>query len=85
MDAKRITPEIMEKAKACSTPEELFNLAKTEGMELTDDQLDTIAAGGDYEDDFDTRTCTNDSCNGLVCSYYMCTNVSCTGLDCDLY
>ena len=34
----------MEKAKQCRTPEELFALAKEEGVELTTEQLDAIAA-----------------------------------------
>ena len=41
-----LTPEQMEKAKQCRTPEELFALAKEEGMELTTDQLEAIAGGG---------------------------------------
>ena len=41
-----LTPEQMEKAKQCRTPEELFALAKEEGMELTTNQLEAIAGGG---------------------------------------
>ena len=41
-----LTPEQMEKAKQCRTPEELFALAKEEGVELTTDQLEAIAGGG---------------------------------------
>lgn len=41
-----LTPEQMEKAKQCRTPEELFALARDEGMELNDEQLDAIAGGG---------------------------------------
>ena len=39
-----LTPEQMEKAKQCRTPEELFALAKEEGVEPTTEQLDAIAA-----------------------------------------
>ena len=40
-----LTPEQIEKGKACRTPEELLALAKEEGVELTDDQLDQISGG----------------------------------------
>ena len=41
-------PELQEKLKACKSPDELVELAKAEGMELTDEQLESIA-GGDSE------------------------------------
>ena len=34
-----LTPEQMEKARACKSPADLVELAKSEGVELTDDQL----------------------------------------------
>lgn len=40
-----LTPEQMEKARACKSSNDLVELAKSEGVELTDDQLDTIAGG----------------------------------------
>lgn len=40
-----LTEEQKAKAKACRTPEELVNLAKSEGVELTDEQLEGIAGG----------------------------------------
>ena len=48
MDFKDLTSEQIEKAKACETTEDLVELARAEGMELSDDQLDAIA-GGDNE------------------------------------
>ena len=45
MDFNDLTPEQMEKAKACKTPEELFALAKEEGVELTDEQIEAISGG----------------------------------------
>ena len=35
------------KAKACETPEEILALAKDEGYELTDEELDGVAVGWD--------------------------------------
>ena len=40
-----LTPEQLEKARACATPEELLELAKQEGFELTDEQLESVAGG----------------------------------------
>lgn len=40
-----LTEEQKAKAKACTTPEELIDLAKSEGVELTDEQLEGIAGG----------------------------------------
>ena len=39
-------PELQEKLKAAKTPEELVALAKEEGMELSDEQLESLCAGG---------------------------------------
>ena len=41
-----LSPELKEKALACKTPDELLKLAKQEGIELTDAQLETISGGG---------------------------------------
>lgn len=45
---KDLTPEQMEKARACKDADDLVNLAKSEGIELTDEQLDAIAGGAWY-------------------------------------
>ena len=58
MDFKDLTPEQQEKAKACKTAEDLLGLAKEEGYELSDADLDAVAGGASwYEDD-----CTEDDC-----------------------
>ena len=44
-----LTPEQMDKARACKNADELVELAKSEGVELTDDQLDSIAGGTWYD------------------------------------
>ena len=53
MDIKDLTPEQIEKAKACKTAEELLELAKAEGVELSDEQLDGIAGGYNWNCDVD--------------------------------
>ena len=45
MDIKDLTEEQMKKARECKTTEELINLAREEGIELTDEQLDAVAGG----------------------------------------
>ena len=45
---KNLTEEQMEKARACKSSEELVELAKSEGVELNDEQLDAIAGGTWY-------------------------------------
>ena len=45
MTFEKLTAEQMEKAKNCDNVEELVILAKEEGSELSDEQLDAIAGG----------------------------------------
>ena len=49
MEFKDLTPEQREKAKACTSAEELIALAQAEGVDLTDEQLESVA-GGDWDD-----------------------------------
>ena len=42
---KDISPELKDKVRACHTPEEMHELAKEEGYELSDEELDGIAGG----------------------------------------
>ncbi len=47
MDFKSLSPELREKAKACTSPEELMELAKREGYKLTEAELESVS-GGDW-------------------------------------
>lgn len=49
MDFKDLSPELREKVKACKSSEELFALAKSEGHKLTEDELASIAGGGNWD------------------------------------
>jgi hypothetical protein len=40
-----VTPEQMEKARACKDASELIELANAEGVELTDEQIESISGG----------------------------------------
>ena len=48
MKFEDLTPEQMEKAKACKVPEDILELAKEEGYELSDADLEAIG-GGDWD------------------------------------
>ena len=58
MEIEDLSPEQIEKAKACKTPEELLALAKEEGYELSDEELETASGGGNW------------LCEDHVCSWY---------------
>ena len=45
MKLEDLSPEVQEKAEACETAEELAELAESEGIELSEDDLDAIAGG----------------------------------------
>ena len=42
---KGLSEEQIAKVKACKSPEEILALAKAEGVELTDEQLNAISGG----------------------------------------
>ena len=46
---KGLTKEQIEKARACKSSEELLKLARQEGIELTDEQLEAISGGACLE------------------------------------
>jgi len=48
MNFEDLTPQQKEKAKACKTPEELLALARKEGIDLTDEQLESVSGGADW-------------------------------------
>lgn len=45
MNIENLSPEQLEKAKACKSAEELFALAKEEGVELSEKELEAINGG----------------------------------------
>lgn len=64
LENMELSPELMAKAKACHTPEEVLALAQEEGYELSDEELEGIVGGwehpcpkacesGDVRDDID--------------------------------
>ena len=51
---KGLTDEQIKKVEACKNPEEILALAKSEGVELNDEQLKAVTGGGCF---FDTLAC----------------------------
>ena len=50
MDFKDLTEEQKAKVRACTTTEEIMGLAKEEGYELSDDELEAVAGGRSWGD-----------------------------------
>ena len=46
---KGLTEEQIAKAKTCKSQEEMLSLAKAEGVELNDEQLEAVNGGGCYD------------------------------------
>ena len=46
---KGLTEEQIKKLDTCKTPEEILSLAKAEGVELSDEQLEAVSGGGCVE------------------------------------
>lgn len=45
MTFEELTPELKEKAQSCKTSDELLALAKNEGYDLSDDELEAVSGG----------------------------------------
>lgn len=50
MEFKDISPELLEKMKACTSPEEFTQLAEKEGIELSAEMLEGVSGGWDSND-----------------------------------
>lgn len=50
MNIENLAPELQEKVKACKSAEELLGLAKAEGYELSDEDLEAISGGRKWGD-----------------------------------
>ena len=72
MDYPEISEELKAKAAACKTTEELFALAKAEGIDISDDELSAISGGGTWDCDERNKPCTVDAPDKEPCpdKYY---------------
>ena len=65
MEFKDLSEEQKRRARACSTPEEMLALAREEGYELSDQELEGVAGG--------SWSCPDDCTTNYSCpSYYVC-------------
>ena len=62
MDYGKLTEEQKAKVLACKTPEDIIKLAKTEGYDLSDDELDAINGGEKKLGWTDPYRCGNYTC-----------------------
>ena len=56
MDFSNLTPEQQEKVRGCKTTEEMLALAKEEGCELTEDELEQMSGGWGSRKEYQEQT-----------------------------
>lgn len=64
MNIDDLSSELKDKALACKNPEELLALAAAEGYELTEEELESVAGGGDWYS-CTNYTSTSEKCPGF--------------------
>ena len=73
MDFNDLTEEQKRKARAVSTPEEMLALAREEGYELSDNELEAVSGGGAW-----SSGCSGDSCPSHDYCPSQCSRHSCS-------
>ena len=63
---KGLTPEQIEKVKACKSSDELLELAKAEGIKLNDEQLQAVSGGSFLCGSTATMDCAFPGCDGTA-------------------
>ena len=54
MNLEELTPDLRGKVRVCRTPDQILTLAKKEGYELTDEELEMIAGGNPWDEFWNT-------------------------------
>ena len=74
MNFHEISPEMKAKAMECKPPEEILELAKETGFELSDEELAAVTGG-----DGDNSWCLDEYCSSISCFKDQCSDL-CTPL-----
>ena len=61
MEFKDLSAELQEKARTCKSADELLALAQSEGIGLSDEQLQAVAGGS-----WDDGSCIDNTCRDVV-------------------
>ena len=85
MDTSNLTPEQIEKLKACETPEELHAMIKSEGIKLTSEQLQAISGGSDWASTTKSQRCPSCRLLNWTNSSYRRTTCEGCGAELDPY
>ena len=56
MDFNNLSDELKAKVQACKTSEEILALAESEGVELSDAELESVAGGWGYDCEYTCET-----------------------------
>ena len=65
-----LSEEQIKKVEACKSSEEVLNLAKAEGMELTDEQLEAVSGGGCFTVTLECEMCGSKDISKSKKNYY---------------
>lgn len=71
MNFEELTEDQKARARACKSPEELLELAKSEGVELSEEELDAVSGGDSWLECIKLETCAIlRQCEALHCHLY---------------
>ena len=70
MEFADLTPEQKDRARACKTAADLIEFAKSEGMELSDEQLENVAGGAWYCNGYCSENCYSEWIESMCPQYH---------------
>ena len=73
MEFNDLSDELKAKAMACKTPEELMALAKEEGHELSEDEIEAISGGVTWSkcNHYKRGFCYTEGCDSQECTRWV--------------